>query len=145
MKLTVLPVQLLEKAVTVICETIGTLKLPVAIIPLIFPIPLAAIPEAVLSLVHLYSVPLTLEPLNIMGEIVWLPHTVMSATGLTEGFGETDISNIAGTPLHPFVKGVTVTILLTGTFEIFCVVKDGIFPVPEMGLNPIILLVWLQL
>ena len=79
-KLIELPLQLFEKAVTVILETTGTVKLLVAENVSILPTPLALIPVAVLSLIHLYSVPGTADPLNKIGLICSLPQMVMSAT-----------------------------------------------------------------
>ena len=144
-KLTELPLQLFENAVTVILETMGTVKLFVAEKKSILPIPVALIPVAVLSFVHLYSVPGTNDPVNTIGVISPFPQIVISATEFTEGMGFTIISNKEGIPLHPFVNGVTLTVLFIGILEIFCVVNEGIFPVPLVGVNPMVLFVCVQL
>ena len=140
-KLIELPLQLFENAVTVILETMGTVKLLVAENISIFPTPLALIPVAALSLIHLYSVPETADPLKMIGLICSFPHMVMSATGFTDGVGLTLMLNENGVPLQPFVKGVTVTVLFMGILEIFCAVNEDILPDPLVAINPIELLV----
>jgi hypothetical protein len=71
-------------------------------LPLISPLPLAAIPvtDAVLSLVQLYVVPLTF-PVNTMG--VMAPEQMVCDAGVATalGVGLTVIVNVCGVPVHP--------------------------------------------
>lgn len=100
--------------------------------PLIFPVPLAAIPvtTAILSLTQLYVTPLPL-PFN---EIVLIPvpEQTVCEDGVADaafGTGFTVMVAVTGVPVQPFAVGVMVNVTVTGEPDVFVKVP-AIFPVP---------------
>jgi hypothetical protein len=84
--------------------------------PLIFPLPLAAIPitATVLSLVQLKVVEATL-PENAIVVIALAEHIVCDAgVAIALGVGFTKTVAVIGVPGHPFATGVIVKITVTG-------------------------------
>ena len=87
-------------------------------------------PIVLVELTHEKVVPGTFPEKN-MASPGRLLHTVSFGTGFTVGLGFTVRVNVFEVPVQPLADGVTVIILLTGTEELFIVVKSGIDPVPE--------------
>ena len=100
-------------------------------VPLILPVPLAAMPVTVatLSLVQLYTVPTTL-PVNTIGVIATPEHTVWDDGVATAfGVGFTTTVAVIGAPLQPLAVGVIVKVTVTAALVVFVKVPD-IFPEP---------------
>ena len=112
--------------VTVIGDAVPLIKLP-----LMLPVPLAAIPVtvAVLSLTHAYVVPLTLPDITI-GVIGKALQTVCD-DGVATAFGVGFTSTVAsiGIPGQPLAVGVMVNVTVTGAFVVLTKVPV-IFPEP---------------
>ena len=107
-------------------------------LPLILPVPLAAIPVTVttLSLVQLYTVPATLPLSTIVviaepEQIVWLDGV---ATAL--GIGLTTIVAVIGAPEQPLAVGVMVKVTVTAALVVLVNTAAGTLPVPLAG-NPV--------
>ena len=140
---------LVNDGVIVKVTVTGTLVVLVSV-PLILPLPLAAIPvtATVLSLVQLYTVPATL-PLNTMVVIGFAEHTVCEdGVATAPGVGFTVIVNDIGVPLQvtpPLVyAGVTVIVPNIGAFVAFVPMNEAIFPDP-LAARPIAVFVLVQL
>ena len=89
-------------------------------VPLILPVPLAAIPvtATVLSLVQLYVVPLTL-PLSTIVVIVAAEQMVCDDGVATAfGVGLTNTVAVIGVPVQPLAVGVMVKVTVTGAFVV---------------------------
>lgn len=104
------------------------------------PVPVTAgNPTALLVCVHLYSEPVTVEPLNNMGEVTKFVHNAWSNTGSTCGDGLISMENEMGNPKQVFDSGVTLKLATTGTLLKLLRVKAAILPVPVTG-KPIFVL-----
>jgi hypothetical protein len=109
------PVHPLAVGVIVNVTVIGALVVLVSV-PLILPLPLAAIPVTgtVLSLVQLKVVPATL-PLSTIVVIGMAEHTVCAAGVATAfGVGLTNTVAVIGAPGQPLAVGVIVNVTVTG-------------------------------
>ena len=74
--------------------------------------------------------------IKLIGAVAPWQQTVWLLTGETIGKGLTVIENVWGAPTHPLLKvGVTVIRDTIVIFELFCVKKEVIFPLPD-GLRP---------
>ncbi len=111
--------------------TAGVLPLLVPVNDVMFPVPLAARPMLVLSLVHVKDVAV---PLNVTVVVGALLHTTWLPMAATVGVGWTVIVNDLVGPLHvtaPKVYfGVIVTVATTGVDPLLVATKDPMFPVP---------------
>ncbi len=100
-------------------------------VPLISPLPLAAIPVTltVLSLVQVYVVPLT-APLNAIVVIATPEHFVwLDGVATAVGVGSTSTVAVIGVPGQPFAEGVMVKVTVTGN-EVVLISVPLIFPLP---------------
>jgi hypothetical protein len=134
-------------AVGVMVNVTVTGELPVLIkVPLMLPVPLAAIPVtgAVLSLVQLYTAPLPL-PLNETVLMAVPEHTVCDEgmADATAGAGFTVTVAVTGVPEQPLAEGVMVNVTVTGEPDVLVNVPV-ILPVPLAAIpvtEPVLFLV----
>lgn len=119
-------------AVGVIVNT--TVCWPVVVlvrVPLILPVPFAAIPVTltVLFLVHAYVVPVT-APVNAI-VVIGVPEHTVCVTGVATAFGIGFTVTVAviAVPVHPLAVGVMVNVTITGAFVVLVNVPL-ILPVP---------------
>ena len=100
-------------------------------VPLILPVPLAAIPVtvAVLFLVHAYVVPVTLLVNTIV--VIAVPEQMVWLDGVAIAFGVgfTNTVAVVGVPIHPFDVGVMVNVTVTGANVVL--VNVPVIGVPE--------------
>lgn len=107
-------------------------------VPLILPVPLAAIPVAAttLSLVHLYTVPATglVRLIVVIGEPEQLTWNAGVAIAVVVGWMVTVA--VTGVPTQPAAVGVMVNVTVIGALVVFIInpVIDG--PEPEAGIPP---------
>ena len=119
-------------------------------VPLILPVPLAAIPVTgpVLSLVQLNTVPTTL-PVNTI-VVIPEPEQIVCATGFATAFGVglTVMVNVIGVPVQVtpalVYEGVTVTVATTGALVALVAVKLAMFPLP-LAARPMDAVLFVQL
>ena len=121
--------------VTTMEATTGAVPAFIALNDVMFPVPLAASPIVVWSLVHVYvSVPPVLGVVNVTASVGALLHTTLFDGCLTSAVGLTVIVNVFVCPSHviaPFLKcGVMAILATTWPFVLFIAVNDGMFPVP---------------
>ena len=142
------PVQPLAVGVIVKVTVIGALVVLVNA-PLIFPLPLAAIPvtETVLSLVQLKVVPET-APDNTIVVMVLAEQMVCDAGVATAfGIGFTSTVAVIALPAHPLAVGVIVNVTVIGALVVF-VNAPLIFPLPLAAIpvtKPVLSLVQLKI
>lgn len=124
------PVQPLAVAVIVNVTVTGALVVLVSV-PLISPLPLAAIPvtEAVLFLVQLNDDPVVVLD-KFMG-VIELPEHIVWLEGVLVTTGDGLINTVAviGVPVQPFAAGVIVKVTVIGAAVVFVSVPV-IFPLP---------------
>ena len=117
--------------------TAGVLPLLRPVKDVMFPVPLAARPMLVLSLVHVKDVAV---PLNVTVVVGVLLHTTWLPIAATAGVGCTVIVNDLVGPLHvtaPNVYfGVMVIVATTGVEPLLVATNDPMFPVP-LAASPI--------
>ena len=68
---------------------------------------------------------------------LWFPGAVTSTAGLTV------MVKLSGVPLQPFADGVTVTVVVTATVDVFVAVNEPILPEPVVA-SPVLLSVFTQ-
>jgi hypothetical protein len=108
----------------------------------ISPVPLAARPMDVLSLVHVNEV--APAPLKLTALLIPLLQITWSVTVFTAGVGFTVIVNVIGVPEQLFADGVIVIVPDIGDVPVFFAVKEEILPDP-LGPSPIAVLLFVQL
>jgi hypothetical protein len=124
--------------VGVIVKVTGTDEVVVFVgVPLMFPVPLAAMPvtEIVLFLIQLNTVPGTL-PVFVIVVIAFPEHSVCDAgTAVTSGTGFTTNGTASVEPeVQPFASnGVTLIVVVTGAFVVLVSIALPILPVPLAG------------
>jgi len=123
------PVQLFAVGSTEIVEVIATVPALVTIKDGISPVPLDAIPIAVLEFVHAKVVPVV-RLVKVIAGIVSPLHEVILAMLATEGIGFTVILYVDAVPGQPLAEGVTVIVAVIGSVPVLVAVKAAIFPVP---------------
>ena len=118
-------------AIGVMVYTTVPAVLPVAvnISSMIFPVPEDAPLTPFCAAVQVKTVPLTLLVRPIAGAspeqivlLVW--------DGLNSGVGFTVIVKLLTGPAHPFAKGLTLMVAVTGVVPVLTAVKAGMLPVP---------------
>ena len=113
------PVQPFADGVMVKVTVTGSVVVLVSV-PLILPVPLAAIPVtvAVLSLVHAKVVPLT-APVSTIG-VMAAPLQMVCDGGVATAFGVgfTSTLTVTGVPLQPLAVGVIVKVTVIGAFVV---------------------------
>jgi len=147
-KLIGIPVQPPALGVTVIVAVIAVAVAFTVVNAGIVPVPLAPSPIAVLLFVQLYVAPATL-PLSVTAASVVPAHTDWLPTAFTSGVGFTVIVKLIGVPVQvrpPLLNvGVIVIVVDTGAFVRLMPVNAGILPTPLAALNPIFVLLFVQL
>ena len=139
------PGQPLAVGVMVNVTVIGALVVLVNV-PLMFPLPLAAMPVTVtvLSLVQLNVVPATL-PLSTIVVIGIAEHTVCDAGVATAfGIGFTVIINVCGAPGQLLAVGVTVIVPAIGAVPALVAVKVGNELPEPLAPNPMAVLLFVH-
>jgi hypothetical protein len=134
---------LLVTGVTVIVAVWAVVPLLMAVNEAMSPVPLAARPIEVLSLVQVYDVPVPEKFIAVVGELLQMVWLLIE---FTVGVGLTVIVNIVGAPLHVttlFVTGVTVIVAVWTVVPLLMAVKDAILPVP-LAASPIEVLLFVQ-
>jgi hypothetical protein len=123
------PGQLFASGVTMIVAVTGALVKLIAVNDGISPLPLAAKPMEILSLVQLKMVPLT-DPAKFIALVAASLHKTWLAGCTTSGVGFTVMVKLCAGPVQLFASGVTMMVAVTGALVILTAVNDGIFPVP---------------
>ena len=134
------PVQLrplaVKVGVTVIVAVTGAAVLLTAVNDPILPVPPAARPMLVLSLVQLYTVPGT-GPVIVTAAVAVPLHKVWLAIGSTDGVGLTVIVKDTDGPVQvtpPLVKlPVTVIVAVIGAVPVLVAVKAGVLVEPALA------------
>jgi len=125
------PGQPLAVGVMVKVTRIGA-KVVLVSVPLISPLPLAAIPVTVakLSLVQSKVVPATLPVRTIV--VIGLAEQTVCAAGvaIASGVGFTVMVKVIGGPGQPLAVGVTVIVATTMVAPMLVAMNEGISPVP---------------
>jgi hypothetical protein len=138
------PEQPLATGVTIIVAVTGLELVLTAVNEPILPIPEAARPIVVLSLVQLNTVPDT-APLNVIAVVAALLQTDwLVGLATTVGVGLTVIVAVIGVPVQLLATGVMVIVVVTGVVPLFVAENAAISPVPEAA-RPIVVLLLVQL
>lgn len=133
-KVTGVPVQPLADGVTVKVTTTGAPVVLVSV-PLIEPVPLAAIPvtAVVLSLVQLNEVPVTV-PVGLTVVIADSEQIVSEAMALTTGLGFTSMAEVLTPSVHPLAVPLILYVTVTGALVVLTSDPAIVLPVPEAGM-----------
>jgi hypothetical protein len=138
-----MPGQPLAVGVTVIVATRFALVVLVATKLGVLPVPEAASPIDMLSLVHVKLVPVV-GLVKLLAAIDVPPQTGGKFDkALTVGFGFTEMVYVLATPGQPLAVGVTVIVATILAAVALVATKLGVFPVPEAP-NPIAVLLFVH-
>ncbi len=143
LKVSAAPGQLPREGVTVNTAVVTTLEVFTPVKEPIFPVPLDPSPMDGVLFVHVYVVPDT-PPVKFTAIVDDPPHSDWLEGVTTDGTGSTVILKLRGVPAQPLAEGVTVTVEVTTTDEVFVAMKEAILPEP-LAPSPMPELLFVQL